>query len=92
MADVARPSFEPVLLDLADSSDYYILTEALSEFISVAEHNADNEDVSERYEGRDPSENPRANSLRAQAERARVILADVERQLDANSAARRPSP
>ncbi|MBO0983548.1 hypothetical protein [Rathayibacter sp. SD072] len=85
------PSFDPVLLDLADESDYYILTEALREFISVSEHNAANEDESDRYEGRDPGENPGANRLRAQAERARAILADIERQLDVNSAARRPT-
>jgi len=59
------PSFDPVLLDLADESDYYILTEALREFISVAEHNADNEDESDRYEVQDSRENPRGSRLRA---------------------------
>lgn len=83
------PSFDPVLLDLADESDYYILTEALREFANQAESDADNEDESDRFEGR--PRGARAASLRAQAERARAITADVERQLDANSAARRSS-
>lgn len=89
MADVARSSFEPVLLNLADDDDYYIVTEALREFASEADHQADNEEESARYNGQPTG--PRVGTLRAQAERARVIVADVERQLDANSEARRPS-
>lgn len=83
------PSFDPVLLDLADEADYYIVTEALREFANQAESDADNEDESDRFEGRPSGD--RAATLRAQAERARAITADVERQLDANSAARRSS-
>lgn len=84
-----RPSFDPVLLDLADEDDYYIVTQALRDFAHQAESDADNEDESDRFEGRPSGD--RAANLRAQAERARTITADVERQLDANSAARRPS-
>ncbi|KQQ18679.1 hypothetical protein ASF48_17305 [Rathayibacter sp. Leaf299] len=78
-----------MLLDLADEDDYYIVTQALRDFAHQAESDADNEDESDRFEGRPSGSRPA--TLRAQAERARAITADVERQLDANGAARRPS-
>ncbi|MBO0985007.1 hypothetical protein [Rathayibacter sp. SD072] len=88
MTDTTRPSFEPVLLNLANDGDYYIVTEALREFASEADHQADNAEENARYNSQPAS--ARVAPLRAQAERARAIVTDVERQLDANSTARRP--
>lgn len=71
--------FEPILLNLASSEDYYVITQALDDFAGEHEHRADGSS------GLDVEED------RALAARARRLVADIERQLDANSAARRAS-
>jgi len=86
---VARWSaFESVLLNLAESEDYALLTAALYDYASKLEHEAADED--ERVADNDPSvpssDGPR---LREAASRVRAMIDDIERQLDANSAARR---
>ena len=80
--------FEPVLLDLSDHEDYYVVTEALRDFAAGIEHQAENEDYRVRYNELADSESD-APRLRAVAERARALEASIERQLDANSQARR---
>jgi len=81
-------SFEPVLLDLADADDYAIVVNALDEWAARMEHEAESEDhrISYNQLPENASDAPR---LRAEAERARAIRDDIERQLDANGAARR---
>ncbi len=81
-------AFEPVLLNLAESEDYALLTAVLYDYARKLEHEAADED--ERVADNDPSvpsnDGPR---LREAASRVRAMIDDIERQLDANSAARR---
>ncbi|WP_242089581.1 hypothetical protein [Microbacterium lacticum] len=81
-------SFDPVLLDLADAEDYAIVVNALDEWAGRMEHAAEEEDDRISY-NQLPDSDSDAPRLRAEAERARAIRDDTERQLDANSAARR---
>lgn len=79
--------FDPVVVDLTDPQDYAILTAALEEYASDMESRADDEQDRITY-NRLPEEASEADHWRGQADRARKIIADVERQLEANSAAR----
>lgn len=83
-----QPSFEPILLNLAHDDDYAILVNALGEYEQSLTGLAEDEDERIRYNAL-PATESGASHFRAQAARARVILDDIERQLDANSAARR---
>ena len=81
-------AFEPVLLNLADSEDYALLTTALYDYATKLEHDAADEDERVAYNGPGvPSSD--APRLREAASRVRAMIDDIERQLDANSAARR---
>lgn len=81
-------AFEPVLLNLADSEDYALLTAALYDYASKLEHEAagEGERVADDGPGVPSSDGPR---LREAGRRVREMIDDIERQLDANSAARR---
>ena len=80
--------FEPVLLNLSDHQDYYVVTEALREFAAAMDHQAEGEDDRVRY-NKLPDSDSDAPRLREVAERARALEESIERQLDANSEARR---
>lgn len=82
------PSFEPVLLDLTDPKDYALLVSALEEYAGEMAHRAETEDQRIAYNGL-PESDSEADHWRAQAERAQRMIDDIERQLDANGAARR---
>ena len=82
-----QESFEPVLLNL-DTDTYGILTSALRNFAEANDHQA--EDERQRVRDNDlPETASNAGSFRFLAEQARALVLDVERQIDANSAARR---
>jgi flagellar biosynthesis/type III secretory pathway ATPase len=70
-------AFEPVLLNLAESEDYALLTAALYDYAARLEA-----DASEDLEGS-------AEHFRDAAKRVRAMIDDIERQLEANGAARR---
>ena len=82
------PSFEPVLLDLTDPKDYALLVGALEEYASEMAHRAETEDQRIEYNHL-PESDSEADHWHAEAERARRIIDDIERQLDANGVARR---
>lgn len=81
-------AFEPVLLNLADSEDYALLTAALYDYARKLEQDAADEDerVADNGPGVASSDGSR---LREAASRVRAMIDDIERQLDANNAARR---
>ncbi|WP_448812153.1 hypothetical protein [Agromyces bauzanensis] len=70
----------PVVLDLTDDQAYYVLTAALEEFASSAEHQAENEEQTARYNER--PDDGQAAFFRRLAEIAKQLREDVERQLD----------
>lgn len=70
----------PVVLDLTDDQAYYVLTAALEEFAGSAEHQAENEEQTARYNERPVDR--RAADLRHLAAIAKQLRDDVERQLD----------
>ena len=81
--------FEPVLLNLADSEDYRLLTTALYDlaatFVMVTTASAER-----TRRGDQPSEaETRLVAAAAESEaRVRAMIDDIERQLDANRQAR----
>ncbi|WP_295818868.1 hypothetical protein [uncultured Microbacterium sp.] len=81
-------AFELVLLNLADSEDYALLTAALYDYAGRLENEATDEDKRTAYSGPSvpSSDGPR---LREAARRVRAMIDDIERQLDANIDARR---
>lgn len=81
-------SFEPVLLDLARSEDYALLTTALYNHAALLEAEAA-EELARAQEDALPWTPDIVTELRANAARVRSLIDDVERQLDANTAARR---
>lgn len=81
-----RP-FDPVVIDLTEPRDYAILIAALDEYAAEMDLRAENERDRIAY-NKLPEEDSEAPHWLAQAERARRIIEDVERQLEANSAAR----
>lgn len=70
-------AFEPVLLNLAESEDYALLTAALYDYAARLEA-----DAADDVEGG-------AAHFRDGARRVRSIIDDIELQLEANKAARR---
>jgi len=86
MSQTNPTSFEPVLLNLADNQDYGILVNALSDYAGQLEHEAENDEIEARFNDRPALQ---AEGLRVEAQRARAIADDIERQLDANAVARR---
>lgn len=82
------PSFEPVLLDLTDPKDYALLVSALEEYEGEMAHRAETEDQRIAYNDL-PESDSEADHWREAAARARRMIDDIERQLDANGAARR---
>lgn len=80
--------FEPVLLDLADTDDYITVVQALDGYASDQDWEAEKEEERIRLNHL-PDSDSDAESWRKRAARARRIAEDIERQLDANSAARR---
>ncbi|WP_293787655.1 hypothetical protein [uncultured Aeromicrobium sp.] len=85
--DVA-PGFEPVLLDLHDTNDYTVLVAALHDYAGQLEHEADGDEADARHYGNEPDATQIAH-LRDAAARLHRMLDDIERQLDANSEARK---
>ncbi|MBN9214151.1 MAG: hypothetical protein J0J04_04925 [Microbacterium sp.] len=82
---MSESSFEPVLLDLGDADDYYVLTAALDDFASHLDAQAEEE---ARTPGA-PGDAAQSRSFRILAARARRMRGAVERQLQANAEARR---
>ena len=80
--------FNPVLLDLHDDADYGVLVAAMHDYAGQLEHEADGHEESARHFGHEPDEIQNAH-LRDSAARLRRMIADIERQLDANSDARK---
>lgn len=80
--------FEPVLLDLADNDDYATIVHALAEYAATQDSKAEEEQERIRYNELSDSESEEEH-WKKNAARARRIADDIERQLDANSAARR---
>lgn len=80
--------FEPVLLDLSDDNDYFILVDALTDFAAQRECDADEECARLRID-RAGTPNFRELYLRAQAAAAHALIVDIERQIAANGEARR---
>lgn len=70
-------AFEPVLLNLAESEDYALLTAALYDYAARLEA-----DAADDLEGG-------AEHFRDAARRVRAMIDDIELQLEANQAARR---
>ncbi len=81
-------SFEPVLLDLRDVNDYMVLVAAMHDYAAQLEHEADAEESAARRHG-DEGDAAAVARNRDAAARLRRIIDDIERQLDATSAARR---
>lgn len=79
--------FDPVLLDLADTDDYITVVHALEEYASNMDWEAEKEQERIHFNNLPESESD-ADSWQKRAARARRIAADIERQLDANGAAR----
>ncbi|WP_454151895.1 hypothetical protein [Microbacterium lacticum] len=88
MPDFEASSFDPVLLDLRDINDYMVLVAAMSDYAAQLEHEADEDEKDARRNG---EEGDRAHVVhnREWAARLNRLIDDIERQLDANSAARR---
>lgn len=80
--------FEPVLLDLADTDDYVTIIHALEEYAADQDWKAEGEQERIRDNKLSEAESDEAY-WRKNAARARRIANDIERQLDANCAARR---
>lgn len=79
--------FDPVLLDLADTEDYITVVHALEEYASAQDWEAEKEQERIGFNHLPESESDEER-YQKRAARARRIAEDIERQLDANSAAR----
>ena len=88
MPDFEGSSFDPVLLDLRDINDYMVLVAAMNEYAAQLEHEADEDEKNARQNG---EEGDVAESIhnREWAARLNRLIDDIERQLDANSDARK---
>lgn len=84
----AQPAFDPVLLDLHDATDYAVLVAAMHDYAEQLEHEAAGDEESAQHFGHEPDDAQNAH-LRDSASRLRRMIADIERQLDANSDARK---
>lgn len=79
-------SFEPVLLDLHEDDDYFVISSALDEFSARMDELASGEhELIARGGGNGFEE----RSFRILGARARRLRAMIEAQLDANAEARR---
>ncbi|MCG7308322.1 hypothetical protein [Brachybacterium sp. ACRRE] len=82
--DPDQDEINPVVLDLGNHTDYYVLTNSLEEFISHAE----GEIADEIPEGLDAkSKWSKRELLQDQVDRARRMLEEIDRQIDANGKA-----
>ena len=81
-------SFEPVLLDLRDVNDYMVLVAAMHDYAAQLEHEADEEEKDARRNGEEGDRAQVAHN-REWAARLNRLIDDIERQLDANSDARK---
>lgn len=81
-------SFEPVLLDLRDSTDYAVLVAALHDYASQLEEENSQSEAEALFHDY-PVDGEAAAERRDGAERLRRLIDDIERQLDANSEARK---
>lgn len=81
-------SFDPVLLDLRDIHDYMVLVAAMNDYAAQLEHEADEEEKDARRNG-EVGDRAQVAHNREWAARLNRLIDDIERQLDANSAARR---
>ena len=88
MTDFKGSSFDPVLLDLHDTDDYAVLVAAMHDYAGQLEHEADSDVADARHYGNEPDVAQIAH-LRDSAARLHRMLKDIERQLDANSNARK---
>lgn len=88
MPDFEGSSFDPVLLDLRDINDYMVLVAAMNDYAAQLEHEADEDEKEARRSGEDGDVAEVAHK-RESAARLNRLIDDIERQLDANSAARR---
>lgn len=79
---MADSSFEPVLFDLSDADDYYVLTAALDEFAAQL-------DATAADEADGDASNPQARTTRILAVRTRRLRNAIEQQLQDNSEARK---
>ncbi len=79
--------FDPVLLDLGNTEDYITVVHALEEYASDQDWEAEKEQERIRLNNLPESESDHERS-QERAARARRIAEDIERQLDANGAAR----
>lgn len=86
----SKPSFEPVLVNLSDDADYAVLAEALRDYAGARRHQAGQEIESALYNNHADPKGAGAVWIKG-AERAGALFEGPERQLDANSAARRSS-
>lgn len=73
-----------VELDLTSENNarYAVLVNALAEYAGTLEHQAEGEDQSDTYNGREPG-GPSATRCRADAAIARQLVDEIEHQLDA---------
>ncbi len=88
MPDFEGSSFDPVLLDLRDINDYMVLVAAMNDYAGQLEHEADEDEKDARRNGED-GDRAQVVHNREWAARLHRLIDDIERQLDANSAARR---
>lgn len=88
MPDFEGSSFDPVLLDLRDINDYMVLVAAMNDYAGQLEHEADEDEKDARRNGED-GDRAQAVHNREWAARLHRLIDDIERQLDANSDARR---
>lgn len=79
-----RTAFDPVLLDLAEDDDYYVLTEALALF--AAEQDAIAAD--KEYRAVQDGSGAGAEPHRRHAARARTLVTSIQEQMDRNAAVR----
>lgn len=85
------PSFEPVLLDLAEKDDYLVVIQALEEYEGAMLHEADGERWRIQSNNLPQSESDEER-YEALANRAAKIRLNIDDQLEANAAARRTDP
>lgn len=84
MTDINNsPSFEPVLLNLADNDDYTVLIHALEEYEGTLQGEADDERERNRHNAQSATDS-HEEQLQHLANRAARLRLDIERQLEAN--------
>lgn len=81
-------AFEPVLLDLRDSSDYAVLIAAMHDYAAQLEEESVRFEADAATCGY-PSDAPHNEHRRDAVARLRRMIDDIDRQLDANTEARK---